>query len=61
MLHSSLTSNTGASIKKQNTEIAMKNVYECIQEVEERVNENCACSQCLQSQIDEINNSTEIT
>ena len=61
MLNSSLTSNTGASIKKQNTEVALKNVYECIQEVEERVNDNCSCAQCLQSQIDEINNSTEIT
>lgn len=61
MLNSSLTSNTGASIQKQNTEVAMKNVYECIQDVEERVNENCSCTQCLQSQIDEINNATEIT
>lgn len=56
----SLNSNTGESVKKTNTECQMKNVYKCINDVEERVNANCACEQSLQSQIDTINNATTV-
>lgn len=59
-MFNNLSANTGESIRKANTETQLKNVYKCINEVEERVNDNCACNQCLQSQLNNITQCPQI-
>ena len=52
---SSLSSNTGHNAASQIEKAKLDDVYCCINDLEERINDNCYCNQCLQEQINCIN------
>lgn len=50
-----LSSNTGSNFVNQVECAKLNDVYKCINDLEERINDNCSCNQCLQEQINCIN------
>lgn len=56
----SLSSNTGRNSVNQVECAKLNDVYKCINDLEERINDNCGCNQCLQEQIDCINDNPVI-
>lgn len=57
---SSLSSNTGHNAASQIEKAKLDDIYCCINDLEERINDNCACGQHLQEQIDCINDNPVI-
>ena len=55
-----LSSNTGQNAVNQIEKARIDDIYDCINNLEERINANCAQGQCLQEQINAINDNPTI-